>query len=144
MKLILSLGMMLLLAAPAFGQAGSITLDTSAYPPSSSTLGNFTLPPGQSVHNALRHEIEAIEAGQPDYAALTSDAAAHLRSQIQPIESDIRKWGALNMLSYQYSLDGWWVYEAHFDHAKVAWYIRPMDDHGKITGISFNKLASVS
>jgi hypothetical protein len=71
---------------------------------------------------------------------MTSDAAGSLRSQIQPIQSDIRKWGALEMLNYRYSKNGWWVYEARFDHAKVDWLITPMDDQGTITGIGFLRL----
>lgn len=131
MRFALTVGTMLLIGAPAFGQ--------EVLPP----LGgeNIFIPvPGQSIHDAVRHQINSIEAGQPDYDAMTSDAAASLRSQIQPIQSDIRKWGALEVLNYQYSKNGWWVYEARFKHAKIDWLIKPMDNQGKITGIGFLRL----
>ena len=131
MRLSLAIGMMLLIGAPAFGQEIQPPIDSGP---------DFIPVPGQSIHDALRHQIESIQAGQPDYDALTSDAAASLRSQIQPIQSDIRKWGALEMLSYQRSYNGFWVYEARFDRAKVDWLIKPMNDQGKITGIGFLRL----
>jgi hypothetical protein len=40
--------------------------------------------PSPEIKQALRHQIEAIESGQPDYGAMTPSTATMLRGQIQP------------------------------------------------------------
>jgi hypothetical protein len=125
--------MMLLIAAPAWGQADGPG-DTGLPP-------GLTPGPGQAARGAVLHQIEAIEAGEPDYGAMTPDEAAAFRSTIEPTLASFRQWGALEFLDFGYLWRGLYVYIATFDKAEVEFGIRPLDAEGKITALAFKTLS---
>ena len=91
---------------------------------------------------ALRHQIEAIEAGGPDYDAMTPRIAQTLRGQIDLIRPSLAdQWGALQSLKFKYPTQGGDVYEARFERARVRWVIVYSKAQEKISAIAFKTLA---
>ena len=88
---------------------------------------------------ALRHQIETLAAGQPDYAAM-APVAAQWRSQIERLGPSVtRQWGALLSLKGTPLHRG--LFEARFEHVRLRWEIVCQSSYGKITGISFKTLS---
>jgi hypothetical protein len=98
--------------------------------------------PGPGTEEALRHQIAAIEAGQPDYHALSTGTANQLRYQVARIQPALsRQWGTFVSLQFLGgTARGADIYEARFEHAQVRWEIGSLDGHGKITAIAFKTL----
>ena len=134
MRLTLIVPTMLLIAAPALSQVDAP--GPGELPP------GLTPGPGHAARDAVLHQIEATEAGQPDYTAMTPDEAAKFRSLVQPIQAGLRQWGALEFLDFGYlQKNGWYVYVALFDKARVEWGVKPLDAEGKITALAFKTLS---
>ena len=138
MRLTLAVGMMLLIAAPALGQASA----GEDAPSSAVSSSGLTSDPDQAIRDALRHQIEAIVDGQPDYDALSPATAATFRSAAQTIQVGLRQWGKLEFVDRHPALrSGWYVYNVVFDSALVQWAIKPLDAQGKIPGLGFKTLS---
>jgi len=98
--------------------------------------------PEQAMRLALRDQIEAIEAGQPDYDALAPNTAATFRNTTQTIQEGVRQWGKLEFVNRRPALrSGWYVYNVVFDNALVEWAIKPPDAQGKIPGLGFKTMS---
>jgi hypothetical protein len=73
---------------------------------------------------------------------MTPDEAATFRSAIEPTQTGLREWGALEFLDFGYlQKNGWYVYVALFDKARVEWGVKPLDAEGKITALAFKTLS---
>ena len=142
MKVTLIIGAVLLIAAPSRAQEGMSGAAPSAIPPPGPDLSLMSsrprTTPSPGTEQALRHQIEALEAGQADYDAMTADAAAQARYQSEKTQAQVHQWGALRSLSFvSVSKQGWDVYEAVFEHARVQWAIGPLGALNKITSLRF-------
>ena len=137
MKIIRTIGALLLIATPSVAQN---VFDPMALP----WRSDGTPPPplfGARFERALRHQIQAIEAGQPDYDAMTTDTANQLRDQFARFQpTPAQQWGALVSLKFRRSTPREDVYEARFEKARVQWIIA-QNRKGKITGFSFKTLS---
>lgn len=143
MRVILTVGAFLLVALPVSAQdavapLNQVTADNQlagwAGPASPRCAGG--------AEQALRHQIESIEAGQPDYDAMQEKTANELRHQIGGIQPSLnRQWGALASLKLRRSVQGTAVYEAKFERARVEWRISCQNLQGKITGLAFKTLS---
>ena len=149
MKLILTAGALLIISTPALAQSGA---SPDAPPPPNlayvpeelHTLPNFLGPRGNHAKSeqALRHQIEAIQAGAPDYDAMTPKIADTLRMQVGRIMPPLAsQWGRLVSLKFQYPTVGGDVYEARFEYARVRWAILGSETQKKIAGRAFQTLA---
>jgi hypothetical protein len=137
MKIIRTIGVLLLIATPSVAQN---VFDPMALPWRSDGAPS---PPlfGARFEQALRHQIEAIEAGQPDYDVMTPKTADQLRNQFARIQpAPAQQWGTLLSLRFQRSTPREDVYEARFEKARVQWIIA-QNQKGKITGIAFKTLS---
>jgi hypothetical protein len=140
MKLIRTIAALLLVATPSFAQN---VFDPMAVParPEGASAFPLTIVPGPRFEKALRHQIEAIEVGQPDYDAMTQDTAKKLRGQFSGIApAPAQQWGALLSLNFRRATPREDVYEARFEKARVQWIIA-QNRQGKITGIAFKTLS---
>jgi len=155
LKLIPALAALLLAAAPCFAQSAperdpngtggvptpplnQVTADNQQAGAPLFTLPRNTCPGG--IEQALRHQIETMVAGPPDYGAMTPSVANQWRTEIDRSAPATRQWGALVSLK-PYSRAWRSAYEAQFEHARVQWKIACKSSHGKITGISFKTLS---
>lgn len=133
---------LLLVTAPAFAEEApipSLPPDVVLQAPQLSFIPRKTPHPGSE--QALRHQIEAIAAGQPDYDAMTPSTAGQLRNQFAGIApAPALQWGALLSLEFQRYTAQTDVYEARFQKARVRWVIA-LNRQGKITGIAFKTLS---
>ena len=137
MKINRTIGVLLLIATPSVAQN---VFDPMALPGRSD---GAPPPPlfGARFEQALRHQIEAIEAGQPDYDVMTPKTADQLRNQFARIQpAPAQQWGTLVSLRFQRSTPREDVYEARFEKARVQWIIA-QNQKGKITGIAFKTLS---
>jgi hypothetical protein len=133
MKLTLAIGALLLLFCPA-----AVLAQDSAPP-------DLASDPEEAMRLTLRDQIEAIEAGQPNYDALTPNTAATFRSAAQTIQENLHQWGRLEIVDHHPALrSGWYVYNVLFDSALVQWAIRPPDADGKIPGLGFKTMSQWS
>jgi hypothetical protein len=138
MTFIRTIGALLLLTAPAVGQTDPMALPSRPEGEASFPLSVSSSP---RFERALRQQIEAIEAGQPDYDAMTSKTANQLRGQFAGIHpAPAQQWGALVSLKFRHSTPREDVYEARFEKARVQWII-VQNQQGKITGIAFKTLS---
>ena len=145
MKINSALGAFLLIATPSSAQN---VFDPMALPAPpvmvEPPLPHGMGPPqlfGPRFENALRHQIEAIEAGQPDYDAMTPNTADQLRGQFSQIHpAPAQQWGVLVSLKFRNGTSKADVYEARFERARVRWIIA-QNRQGKITGIAFKTLS---
>jgi hypothetical protein len=160
MRVISTIGAALLVAAPAFAQPANspppestppmVLYNPTVQPPLSEALPSSPYWPGVESpersrliarsEQALRHQIEAIEAGRPDYAVMTTKTANQLRFQLNKIQpSLVRQWGAFLSLERR-PTSGGNDYEAKFERARVWWQVK-LDAKGLIAGIAFKTLS---
>jgi hypothetical protein len=138
MKITRTIGAFLLMAAPCFAQTDPMALPSRPEGEASFPLTVSTSP---RFEKALRHQIDAIEAGQPDYDAMTAKTADRLRGQFAGIHPALaQQWGALISLKFRHSTPREDVYEARFEKARVQWIIA-QNRQGKIIGIAFKTLS---
>jgi hypothetical protein len=155
MKLIPAFGAAVLAASPCFAQSAperGSPAGAPAPPLNTVTADNqqagrpsFTRPydacPG-GAEQELRHQIETMVAGQPDYDVRAPKVAAEWCSLMDKHSPVTRQWGALlSLTQYSRALGSTVEYEAQFEHARVQWKIACRSSYGKITGISFKTLS---
>lgn len=125
MRLTLTVALIVLIAAPALGQADAP--GPGELPP------GLTPGPGQAARDAVLHQIEAIEAGQPDYTAMTPDEAATFRSLVPSIQAGLRQWGALKTITFlTVEPNGLNEYDAEIEHGQAIVWIGPLDVDGRV------------
>lgn len=86
---------------------------------------------------ALRHVIEGLEAGAPDYTAMTPDTAAVARQNAAAFAAIIQKFGMLRSITFKAAAapdaD---LYEVVFEHVRTDWTIM-LTPNGKIGNLNF-------
>jgi hypothetical protein len=86
---------------------------------------------------ALRHQIEALAQGQPDFDAMTEALATVSRPQVPKIEREFALLGQLQSLSFRgVGFSGWDIYEAKFANGISICRILLTPD-AKISGLRF-------
>ncbi|HEY2009369.1 MAG TPA: M56 family metallopeptidase [Rhizomicrobium sp.] len=114
------------------------------------SLGLLTAPPGEGpavaqtvdaphpgTEAALRHQIESMEKGQPDYSAMVPSLAQVVRQYYDSGQISIQRWGAFKSIAFRENQNGNDVYLVEFDKQLVAWTVGPLQPDGKI-GPVFN------
>ncbi len=95
--------------------------------------------PSPGTEAALRHQIETLERGDPDYAAMGPGLADATRQQLPQIRALFKKIGALKSLEFGKVLpNGADLYLATFEHGELACTITPLSPDGKVTGDFFH------
>jgi Zn-dependent protease with chaperone function len=114
------------------------------------SLGLLTAPPGEGsavaqaadaphpgTEAALRHQIESMEKGQPDYSAMVPSLAQVVRQYYDSGQINIQRWGVFKSIAFRENQNGNDVYLVEFDKQLVAWTVGPLQPDGKI-GPIFN------
>lgn len=101
--------------------------------------------PSPGTESALRHQIETLERGVPDYAAMGPGLADATRQQLPQIQALFKKIGALKSLKFSKVLPGGAdFYLATFEHGELGCTITPLSPDGKITGDFYHLMPSRS
>lgn len=88
---------------------------------------------------ALRHQIDGLMQGKPDYDSMAPTLAAGTRQMLPALHADIAKWGAVVSVTFTgVGRDGMDNYLVVCRNARSKWEIAPLQD-GKIAGIFFEK-----
>jgi DNA-binding beta-propeller fold protein YncE len=94
--------------------------------------------PSPGTEAAVRHQIEGLLRGEPDYGAMTPDLADVSRPQAEGILKNAAQWGALKSLTLDsITPQGMDIYDAEFEHASIQWGIAPLTSDGKISVLFF-------
>lgn len=94
-----------------------------------------TAQPGAEA--ALRHLIEGVASGKPDYAALTPQMADVIRTQLASVQAVFRKLGAIKSITFKdVGLSGADDYVVQFANGAALFTIS-LDAQGKIQGTRF-------
>lgn len=96
--------------------------------------------PTPGTEAALRNQIESLEAGQPNYDAMTPGLAAATRELQDQMLTWIKTWGALKSMAFQAigRPMGNEVWNLTFEHAQVQAIISPLTPDGKIAILEYH------
>lgn len=91
--------------------------------------------PSHGTEAALRHQIETLERGEPDYSAMGPGLAEATRQQLPQIKDLFKRMGGLKSLLFIKVLpSGADLYIATFEHGKLECMIAPLSPAGKVVG----------
>lgn len=91
---------------------------------------------------SLRRYIDSLEKGAPNYDDMTPPLANAVRQQLPVIEGSIRRWGALQSVTFKsVDADGDDHYDVRFEHGHVEWLVAPLSSDGKAVSRSFHEVA---
>jgi len=89
--------------------------------------------PGPGTEAALRHQIETLERGQPDFSSMEPGLAEAERQQLPQIKDLSKRIGALKSLVFSKVLpNGVDLYVATFEHGQLDCGIAPLSPAGKV------------
>lgn len=89
--------------------------------------------PGPGTEAALRHQIETLERGQPDYGAMGPSLAEATRQQLPQIKNLFKRMGGLKSLVFSKVLaNGVDLYVATFEHGQLDCGIAPLSPTGGV------------
>ena len=93
--------------------------------------------PAPGSEAALRHIIESLARGAPDYAALAPDRANTLRISSAGFSARLRKFGALQSIAFKSTnQNGVDAFAVTFEHAQTDWSISlSLDGKAAIFGL---------
>jgi len=89
-----------------------------------------------AVETALKATIAAMQAGTPNYDAMTPDLAAKVREQAATVTPLIQGFGTLNGLSHVGTQNGAELFLVMFANAPTQWIIN-LTPEGKINALLF-------
>lgn len=96
--------------------------------------------PSPGTEAALRHDIEGLASGRPDYDKMVSVLAAGTRQMLPAIQERLKKWGPLQSVVFRgVDKSGMDVYSVTFLNGHTRWEIAPLTDDGRIAGIFFGE-----
>jgi CubicO group peptidase (beta-lactamase class C family) len=96
--------------------------------------------PAPGSEARLRHAIEELKTGQPDYSEMTPTFADITRRQLSDLQSTILQLGAVQSLTFKgVGPGGADIYEVKFEKGLFEWRIS-LTPEGKIEGIGFRPL----
>lgn len=91
--------------------------------------------PSPGTEAALRHQIETLARGEPDYDAMGPALVEATRQQLPQLTALFKKVGALKTLKFSKVLqNGNDFYLATFEHGEMECTITPLSLAGKVTG----------
>jgi len=97
--------------------------------------------PHQDREVSLRHYIESLENGTPNYDDMVPELANIVRSQLPNTLETIKLLGQLQSISFKYgNAAGGDVYLVTFEHGKVEWTMGPLSEDGKAQTRGFRVL----
>jgi hypothetical protein len=117
-----------------FGSPAPLVAKAAAPPP----------PADPRTEAALRHLLQTIAAGKPDYAALTPDQAEHLQHVSAGLAATLRDAGAIKTVTLlDKDEDGALIYGVAFEHGANQFAIR-LSSGGLIDTLSYGPRLTLS
>jgi beta-lactamase regulating signal transducer with metallopeptidase domain len=96
--------------------------------------------PSAGTEAALRHQIDGLASGHPDYDKMAPTLAAGTRQMLPDLHAMIAKWGAVKSVTFTgVGTDGLDNYLVVSQNARSRWEIGPLTDDGKIGSILFSE-----
>ena len=97
--------------------------------------------PSPGTEAALRHNIESMEKGEPDYSAMGPSLAAATLAQWPALQYTISSLGPLKSITFQsVSPGGADLYDVAFERANTVWNVSPLLADGKTDAMGFRRL----
>ncbi|HZX66417.1 MAG TPA: hypothetical protein VFE76_13520, partial [Myxococcales bacterium] len=89
---------------------------------------------------ALRHAIDGLQKGTPDYESLVPQLADATRRQLPRLKADLAQLGALQSVTFKgVGPHGADIYEVGFEHGRSEWRVLLGSD-GKVEFLNFHPL----
>jgi len=99
-------------------------------------IASNTASPGTEA--ALRHQIDGLMRGAPDYERMAPTLAAGTRQMLPTLHAMVAKWGPVKSVTFVgVDKDGTDIYEVTCQNGRSKWQIGPLTADGKISTIFF-------
>jgi beta-lactamase regulating signal transducer with metallopeptidase domain len=96
--------------------------------------------PSPGTEDALRHQIDGLMSGRPDYGAMVPNLAAGTRQMLAALHAKIAAWGPVTSIKFLgVGRDGMDIYDVTCRHRRSKWEIGPLTPDGKISSIFFGE-----
>ena len=96
--------------------------------------------PSAGTADALRHQIDGLTNGNPNYDSMVPTLAAGTRQMLPQLHSIVAKWGAVESVTFTgVATDGLDTYLVVSQNARSRWEVGPLSDDGKIGTIFFSE-----
>jgi hypothetical protein len=121
------------MAAPRIDTAAAQQIKTTL----AAKVQSQTATPGSEA--AVRHLIDGIATGRPNYAEMSPALANASREQFPQMAAVLAQLGAVQSIEFRgVGNQGWDVYDVRHEHGTSQWRIA-LDEHGIITGALFSQ-----
>jgi beta-lactamase regulating signal transducer with metallopeptidase domain len=92
------------------------------------------------TEDALRHQIDGLMSGVPDYDRMAPSLAAGTRQMLGQLHARIAAWGPVASVKFTgVGKDGMDMFEVTCRHRRSKWEIGPLTPDGKISSIFFGE-----
>jgi len=96
--------------------------------------------PSPGTEGALRHQIDGLMSGRPDYDTMVPTLAAGTRQMLTDLHAKVVKWGAVKSVTFTgVGKDGMDDYLVTCENTRSSWEIAPLTKDGKIGSIGFSE-----
>ena len=96
--------------------------------------------PAAGTEAALRHQIDGLASGHPDYNTMVPTLAAGTRQMLPTLHGIVAKWGPVKSVAFTgVGTDGLDNYLVVSANGRSRWEIGPLTDDGKIGSILFSE-----
>ena len=96
--------------------------------------------PSPGTEEALRHQIDGLMSGKPDYSKMVPTLAAGTRQMLADLHTMIAAWGPVTSVKFVgVGKNGMDVYQVTCAHKRSKWEVAPLTPDGKISGIFFSE-----
>jgi beta-lactamase regulating signal transducer with metallopeptidase domain len=97
--------------------------------------------PSPGTKNALRHQIDGLISGSPDYSKMVPALAAGTRQMLADLRVEVRAWGPVMSVKFTgVGKNGMDFYEVTCRNKRSEWEIAPLTADGKISSIFFEEI----
>jgi beta-lactamase regulating signal transducer with metallopeptidase domain len=97
--------------------------------------------PSPGTADALRHQIEGLASGNPDYGTMAPTLAAGTRQMLGDLHAKVAAWGPVTSVAFVgVGKDGMDVYNVTCRNKRSKWNIAPLTPDGKISSIFFEEI----
>jgi beta-lactamase regulating signal transducer with metallopeptidase domain len=96
--------------------------------------------PSPGTEAALRHQIDGLMSGNPDYGRMVPTLAAGTRQMLADLHAKVAAWGPVTDVKFKgVGKDGMDVYDVTCRNRRSQWEVAPLTPDGKISGIVFSE-----
>lgn len=97
--------------------------------------------PSPGTADALRHQIDGLASGNPDYGTMAPTLAAGTRQMLGDLHAKVAAWGPVTSVAFVgVGKDGMDIYTVTCRNKRSKWNIAPLTPDGKISSIYFEEI----